>query len=129
MGLGGFGRGLDSLDGELEVVDGSAGVAGRVFDGTAGKADGGCEADGFGAGFGRWAEAVLQIGRDRKVGGFDDLFGVGKNSVARAVCRRVLLPDGERVARAGGGEGFEAEGGEALCGAGVPWIGADEGSG
>ena len=129
MGLRGFCGCLDSLDGELEVVDGSAGVAGRVFDGAAGEADGGCEADGFGADFGGRAESVLEVGGDGKVGCFDDLFRVRENSVACQVCGGVLLSDGEGVACAGRGEGFEAEGGEDLCGTGVPWIGDDECSG
>ena len=58
--------------------------------------------------------------------GFDDLFGIGKNSIAGDVCGGVLLSDGKGVACACRGEGFEAEGREDLCGAGVPWIGDDE---
>ena len=129
MGLGGLCRGLDAFDGELEVVDGGVSVARCVFDGAAGEANRGCEADGFGAGFRGWAEAVLQVGRDGEVGGLDDLFRILKDSVAGEVCGGVLLPDGEGVAGACGGEGLEAEGGEDLRGAGVPWIGDDKGSG
>ena len=62
MGVGCFCGGLDSLDGKLEVVDGSARVAGCVFDGAASQTDGGCEADGLGAAFGGRAEPILEIG-------------------------------------------------------------------
>jgi hypothetical protein len=39
------------------------------------------------------------------------------------------VSDGEGIPCTGGGEGFEAEGGEDFCGAGVPWIRDDEGAG
>ena len=96
MGLSGLCRGLDAFDGELEVVDGGVSVARCVFDGAAGEANRGCEADGFGAGFRGWAEAVLQVGRDGEVGGLDDLFrfppGIAKNDVPRE-SPGILAPD------------------------------------
>ena len=60
-GLGGRG---DAFDGQAKIVERAVGVAGRVFDGASDESGFGGEADGFGDGFGRVTEAVLEVGGD-----------------------------------------------------------------
>ena len=56
----------------LPIVDGVAGVPRHILDGAAGQARRGGQADGFGDGLGRVAEAVFQVGADWQIGGGDD---------------------------------------------------------
>jgi len=106
MGVGGFAR-PRFVRRLVEIVDGSAGVARCVFDGAAGEADGGREANGLGSRFSGWPKPFWRSAETGS-GWLDDLFGVLKNSVSGQVCGGVLLSDGEGVTGAGGGEGFEA---------------------
>jgi hypothetical protein len=90
VSLGRFGCRGDALDGELEVVDGSVGIARCIFDGSAGKADGRCQSNRLRAELGRGAEAVLEVGGDGKMGCVDDLPCILENPGAVEACVRVL---------------------------------------
>ena len=120
--------GGDAVDGEGELVDRVGGVAGRVLDRAADQAAPGRQADRLGAGLGRAAEAVLEVGGNGQVGGADDGLGVGQDRVAAERGRRVAQADRESEAGAGGGEGGEAESRQDAGRAGIPGVGHDEGA-
>ena len=63
-GTCGFGGRGDAFDGEAEIVERAVGVAGGVLDGASDESGFGGEADGFGDGFRRVTEAVLEVGGD-----------------------------------------------------------------
>ena len=94
----------------LEVVERLRLVAGRILDRAAGEAHAGRETDRLRGGRRLVGEAVLEVGRDRQVGRFDDGARVREGFVARD--RAVAPAERAGVRAARGGERLEAEPGE-----------------
>ena len=122
-----FRRRVHALHRELEIVDRRALVAARVLDRAADHARLGGEADGL-RGLARIARvAILQVRAHRQLGRAGD-HGAVIEDLAKTY-PSVALPEGTRDAEAGRRQGFEAERGEKLRGAGVPGIRNDESAG
>ncbi len=81
--VGRFCGGGYALDGQIKFVDGIVLISCSVFDRAARQANLRGPPNGFGAHFGRAAEAILQIGGDRQMRCLDDFFRVCQNSIAR----------------------------------------------
>jgi len=109
MATGRLRRCRDSICRVLQFVDRIGWVASGIFDRSASKSGGGGESNGLGAAVGRMTEPVLKIGRDGKVGSFDDLRGILQDVVAGDFRRGVDMSDGKRIACAGCRESFVAE--------------------
>src|SRR5262245_12015223 len=109
----------------LEIEDRLVLVAARVLDRAADEPGFACEPDGFGRGAGRVAEAFLEVGRDREIGGDYDGARVGKSLVAGHGAVAPTERSGAGTAR--GRERREAERREDASRARVPGVGDEEG--
>ena len=116
--------GAHALDRQLEGVDRFVGARRRILDRAAGETGGRGEADGLGDRLRRVAEAVLQVGAHRQVGGADDRGHVRQHPLAADAV--VALTGSECRAGAGRRQRLEAETGEQARRAEVPRIGNHE---
>lgn len=124
--MGGLGCSRDALDCLGKIVDRIGGVAGMVFDRATGEAGGVRREDRLACTLRAVALAFLQIRRDRQLRRPGD-FATMMDHFLEADAA-VGQPAREGEAGAGGGQSPEAEGGEKLGGADVPWVGNDEGA-
>ena len=108
----------------LEVVDAPVVHAAGILDRAADQPGFRGQADGQRRIFRRIAEAVLQVGRHRQIGGLHDGACMGQ----RLVARELAVAPAQHAGRgaAGGGQRGEAHLGQKARAAGVPGVGDDE---
>ncbi|MEY9111097.1 hypothetical protein ABH999_007293 [Bradyrhizobium yuanmingense] len=118
-------RGLDALDGVGEVVDRAIAIAAEILDRAAHRASVCGTPNSFGGASRLMCAAILEVDADGQVGRFHDRACVGEDDLEAdaAAAEHVGDPEARR------GQGFEAHRREQLRGAGIPWIGNDEGTG
>ena len=117
-----LGRCCNSLHRELEIVDGIARIAGRIFDRPTGQASLRRQSNGFRTCLRRSAKPVLQIGRHWQMRCLDNGFRILQDSIARQLCRGIGPSNGERITGAGCRQRFKTQRGQDLGGSRIPWI-------